>query len=168
MKYDGPFEIMKKISAVSYRLKMPASYGIHPVLNIAHLEKYQSSPPEFGDRPQKSLNREDFDELPEYEVDKIIAERRKKGRNGRRVLQYLTRFKEYSEEYDEWLTGNQLKNAPEALELWRNSREKVRTTQKESTKSSATFCRCRFSFGQVKGQSGISRHQCHSTQSETS
>jgi hypothetical protein len=144
MKYDGPFEIMKKISAVSYRLKMPASYGIHPVLNIAHLERYQASPPEFGDRPQKSLNREDFDELPEYEVDKIVAERRKKGRNGRRILQYLTRFKGYSEEYDEWLTGNQLKNAPEPLELWKNSREQVRKSQKESERVSATFCEYRF------------------------
>jgi hypothetical protein len=48
MKYDSPFEIIKKISPVSYQLKMPASYGIHPVLNIAHLEKYQASPPEFG------------------------------------------------------------------------------------------------------------------------
>ena len=49
MKYDGPFKIIKKISPVSYRLRMPASYGIHPVLNIAHLEKYQTSPPEFGE-----------------------------------------------------------------------------------------------------------------------
>jgi len=51
MKYNGPFGIMKKISAVSYRLKMPASYGIHLVLNIAHLEKYQTSPPEFNTIP---------------------------------------------------------------------------------------------------------------------
>ena len=65
MKYDGPFEIIKKISPISYRLRMPASYGIHPVLNIAHLEKYQTSPPEFGEQPQKSLNREDFDDLLE-------------------------------------------------------------------------------------------------------
>jgi len=61
MKYDGPFEIMKKLSPVSYRLRMPASYGIHPVLNIAHLEKYQASPTEFGVQHQKSLNHEDFD-----------------------------------------------------------------------------------------------------------
>ena len=79
MKYDGPFEIIRKISPVSYRLKMPASYGIHPVLNIAHLEKYRSSPPEFGSRPQKSLHRDDFDVLPEYEVERIVAERRAKG-----------------------------------------------------------------------------------------
>ena len=48
VKYDGPFEIIKKISPISYQLKMAASYGIHPVLNIAHLEKYQTSP-EFGE-----------------------------------------------------------------------------------------------------------------------
>ena len=48
MKYDGPFEIIQKLSAVSYQLQMPESYRIHPVLNIAHLEKYQPSPAEFG------------------------------------------------------------------------------------------------------------------------
>ena len=144
MKYDGPFEVIKKISPVSYRLRMPASYGIHPVLNIAHLEKYRDSPPEFGVRPQKSLNREDFDNLPEYEVERIVAERRKKGRNGRRILQYLTRFKGYSEDYDEWLTGNQLKNAPEPLEIWRRSKEIQRMSQKVSATVSTTFRGHRF------------------------
>jgi len=95
MKSDGPFEVIKKISPVSYHLRMPASYRIHPALNIAHLEKYQTSPPEFGVWPQRSLNRKDFDELPEYEVDKIVAKQRKKGQNGKRILQYLTCFKGY-------------------------------------------------------------------------
>lgn len=45
-RYKGPFEIIKKISAVAYC--MPASYWMHPVLNIEHLEKYQESPSEFG------------------------------------------------------------------------------------------------------------------------
>ena len=139
MKYDGPFEITKKISPVSYRLRMPASYGIHPILNIAHLEKYRVSPPKFGVRPQKSLNREDFDNLPEYEVEKIVAERRKKGRNGRQILQYLTRFKGYSEDYNKWLTGNQLKNVPEPLEIWRSSKEIQRMGQKVSATVSTTF-----------------------------
>ena len=40
MKYNGLFEIIQKLSAISYRLRMPESYGIHPVLNIVHLEKY--------------------------------------------------------------------------------------------------------------------------------
>ena len=43
MKYDRPFKVIQKLSPVSYRLRMPASYGIHPIINIAHLEKYQPS-----------------------------------------------------------------------------------------------------------------------------
>jgi hypothetical protein len=35
MKYEGPFEIMEQVSPVSYRLRLPASYRIHPVINIA-------------------------------------------------------------------------------------------------------------------------------------
>ena len=53
---------------------MPQSYRIHPILNIAHLERYQPSPAKFGNRPTKSLNRTDFDELLEYEVEMIIAD----------------------------------------------------------------------------------------------
>jgi len=75
MKYDGPFEVIQKLSTVSYRLRMPESYGIHPILNIAHLERYQPSPAKFGNRPTKSLNRADFDKLLGYEVEKIIAKR---------------------------------------------------------------------------------------------
>jgi hypothetical protein len=97
---------------------MPESYGIHPILNIAHLERYQPSPAEFGNRPTKSLNRADFDKLLEYEDEKIIAKRRKKGRNGRRIIQYLTRFKGYTADSDEWLNLKQLRNAPEILETW--------------------------------------------------
>jgi hypothetical protein len=118
MKYDGPFKIIKKLSPVSYRLRMPASYGMHPVLNIVHLEKYQQSPPEFGERPTKSLQREDFEALPEFEVEEIVAERQQKARNGRHIIQYLTCFKGYSPEDNEWLTTGQLKNAPEAVTLW--------------------------------------------------
>ena len=71
--------MIQKFSAVSYWLWMPESYGIHPVLNIAHLERYQPSPAKFGNRPTKSLNYANFEELPEYKVEMIIADRRKEG-----------------------------------------------------------------------------------------
>src|SRR6202044_2388814 len=126
MKYDGPFEVIQKLSPVSYRLQTPGSYGIRPILNIAHSEKYQSSPTEFGECPVKNLNREDFNELPEYEVERIITKQTKKGRNGRRIIKYLTRFKGYSADSDEWLTQTQLRNAPEILEQWNRNRENSR------------------------------------------
>ena len=97
---------------------MPESYRIHPVLNIAHLEKYQPSPAEFSNRPTKSLNCADFNELPEYEVEMIITNRRKRGRKGRYVVEYLTRFKGYNADSNEWLNSRQLRNAPKVLEVW--------------------------------------------------
>ena len=123
MKYDGPFKVIQKLSPVSYRLQMPGSYGIHPILNLANLEKPQSSPAEFGERPTKDLNQEDFNEMPEYEVEQIITERKKKGRNGRRIIQYLTRFRGYSADSDEWLSPTQLRNAPDILERWNRDKE---------------------------------------------
>lgn len=117
-RYEGPFEIIQKISAVAYCLRMPASYGMHPVLNIEHLEKYQESPSEFGERPKLTPNRLSFDELPEYEVDQIVAERTRKGRNGRKIPIYHVRYTNYGPEEDTWETKQNLKNAPEVLRDW--------------------------------------------------
>lgn len=38
MKYDRPFEVIQKHSTVSYQLWMLASYGIYPIIHIAHLK----------------------------------------------------------------------------------------------------------------------------------
>ena len=132
-RYEGPFEIIKKISAVAYRLRMPASYGMHPVLNIEHLEKYQESPGEFGERPQLKTGRLSFDALQEYEVDRIVAERTRKGRNGRKITIYRLRYSNYGPEGDTWETRQNLKNAPEVLREWEKFKElqkkKLRTTE---------------------------------------
>lgn len=137
MKYDGPFEIIRKISSVAYQVRLPASYGIHPVINIAHLERYHESPPEFGVRPTKDLARQDFNELPEFEVESIIAERSRKSRNGRRVALFKTRFVGYGPEYDEWLTRTQLRNAPDILKAWQNRRDRAVVASKLSQTSVA-------------------------------
>lgn len=126
MKYEGPFEIIRKLSPVSYQVRLPASYGMHPILNIAHLEKYEESPREFGDRPKKSLEREDFDLLEEFEVDRIIDESTKKGRNGKRVPIFKTRFVGYDPDDTEWLTKTQLRNAPEKMAAWKAEMKKRR------------------------------------------
>lgn len=84
MKYDGPFEIIRKLSPVSYQLRLPDSYGLHPILNIAHLERYRKSPPEFGERPKKPLNRRDFEVAETVEVERIIDEKWGRKRQGRR------------------------------------------------------------------------------------
>ncbi|CCO34027.1 hypothetical protein BN14_08119 [Rhizoctonia solani AG-1 IB] len=91
---------------------------MHSVINIAHLEPYESSPTEFGERPTRHLNRESFEEAPEYEVEKIVDEELAK-QGLKRVRKYKIRWKGYGPEFDEWLTAYWLRNAPEVLAEWK-------------------------------------------------
>ena len=117
MKYDGPFEIIRKLSPVTYQIRLPTSYGINPIINIAHLEQYFRSPPELGDRPTKHLNRADFEDIPETEIDFIVNERWRK-RGVRRIKEYKVRWKEHGPEFDEWKSRQALHNAPAILMDW--------------------------------------------------
>ncbi|TFY53679.1 hypothetical protein EVJ58_g9318 [Rhodofomes roseus] len=128
MKYDGPFEVIRKVSSVAYQIRLPASYGIHPVINIAHLESYNASPPEFGNRPHRNLSRADFEALPEYEVERILAERSKPTRNGRSRKEFKVRWIGYDASYDEWLTAKDLTNAPFIMKEWQQSKRKKQVT----------------------------------------
>ncbi|KDN33083.1 hypothetical protein RSAG8_13827, partial [Rhizoctonia solani AG-8 WAC10335] len=94
MRYDGPFEVMEQVSSVAYRLRLPQGYKMHPVINIAHIEPYTSSPPELGERPSHHLNRENFEEAPEYEVEKIIDEKLVK-QGLKRIRKFRIRWKGY-------------------------------------------------------------------------
>jgi tRNA nucleotidyltransferase/poly(A) polymerase len=127
MKYDGPFEVLEKLSDVTYRIKIPASYKIHPVINIAHLEPYHRDK-DGTDRPKKHLNRSDFDKEPEWEVEEILDEKMiKKGQ--RKQRRYLTRFVGYPPEWDEWLSRQQLTNAPRILKEW-ELKQRLKTSKK--------------------------------------
>jgi hypothetical protein len=132
MRYDGPFEIIRKLSPVTYQLRLPASYGIHPILNIAHLEGYKQSPEFLGDRPTKRLNRQDFNELPEFEVEAIVGERLRKTRTGRRAREFKVRFTGYGPESDEWLPPRNLRNAPELLAHWQATKSSNSTKRHEA------------------------------------
>ena len=118
MKCDGPFEIQQKITLTTYRLRMPVSYSLHPILNIAHLEFYHSPDSKAGWWPTKSLGHANFVELPKYEVSAILHEWWKKGWNRQKIQEFLVRFVRYDSSYDKWLMCKQLKNAPDLLRSW--------------------------------------------------
>jgi len=127
MRYDGPFEIIRKLSLVTYQLHLPASYGLHPVLNITQLKEYKPLPNSLGNRPTKHLNCQDFNELPEFEVEAIIGERLHKTKAGRRTKEFKVRFTGYGPEFDEWLPPRNLRNAPELLAHWQATKSSRNT-----------------------------------------
>ena len=72
-QFNGPFKVMEQVSPVPYRIQLPHSYRIHPVLSIAHLEPYRA---DAGDH-RKDLKRIQED-LEEHEVKEIVEQRHKR------------------------------------------------------------------------------------------
>ena len=66
-------------------------------------------------RPKIASQRQTFDDLVEFEVDRIIDSKIVRGLNGRRIQKYRVRWKGYDPKFDTWETRRNLKNAPEAL-----------------------------------------------------
>ena len=79
--FDGPFKVIEHIGPVAYCIRLPHSYDIHPVLSIAHLEPYKSE--DGNKRIGLERLRED---IREYEVEEIIAQKRVKYCKGSRLL----------------------------------------------------------------------------------
>ena len=66
----GPFLVDKKLSSVTYRLKLPTTMKIHPVFHIDLLMRYQETDaygPNYERPPPEIIEGE-----PEWEVEKVI------------------------------------------------------------------------------------------------
>jgi len=71
--FDRPFEVIEHIGPVAYHIRLPHSYDIHPVLSMTHLEPYKSE--DSDKRIGLERLRED---IREYEIEKIITQKRVK------------------------------------------------------------------------------------------
>ena len=101
----GPFRIQEKINLVVYRLELPASVKIHPVFYVSLLETYKEST--ISGRLQPSLPPIEVENHDEYEVEKVLDSRRRRGK-----LQYLIHWQEFDINERMWEPAANLKNAP--------------------------------------------------------
>jgi len=104
----GPYKIIQKISPVSFKLELPKSLRIHPVIHVSNLEPYYE---------EKNLRKHKKPEPPiivneeeEYEVEKILDKRKHYGK-----LQYLIQWKGYPLSEASWEPIENL-NCPDLIE----------------------------------------------------
>ena len=109
-RYAGPFEIVEKLSPVTFRLKWPPRMTkVHPVFHASKLIPYHDSeiPGQKAAPPEPVL----IDGNEEYEVEKILDSRRY-----RRQLQYFVRWKGYGTDEDSWEPVKNLSGSQELIE----------------------------------------------------
>ena len=119
-KRFGPFKITEVLSTVMYRLDLPAAWRIHNAFHAAVLHPYKETElhgPNFPETPPDLIEGHE-----EWEVDNVLASRRA---GKAKTLQYLVRWKGFSEAHDSWEPKRNLGNAVERVEEFHDKNPKA-------------------------------------------
>ena len=109
-KRFGPFKVLEVLSPVTYRLELPANWKIHNAFHAAVLHPYKEMAihgPNFPEPPPDLVEGQE-----EWEVDNVLASRRH-GRS--KALQYLIKWKGFSEAHNSWEPKRNLGNADQLV-----------------------------------------------------
>jgi len=107
-KCVGPFQVLKRIGPLAYRLDLPDSMQTHNVWHVTYLKAYKTD----GRKPHPPLP-EIIDGELEFEVDCILDHRTRR-RGTKQITEYLIHWKGYSEAYDLW--QDDVENTPELVQ----------------------------------------------------
>jgi transposase InsO family protein len=112
VKRTGPFEILSEISPLTYKLKLPPSWKIHPVFHVSLLRPAnidEELHPRIVDdtlRPPPDI----IEQEEEYEVESILEHR-----GGKRRREYLVKWFGYPMSETTWETKKNLRHAQDIV-----------------------------------------------------
>jgi len=90
----GPYKIVKIISSNAVKLKLPASFKIHDVINVSRICPYRSPATGQSTIPPEPIV---IEGTPKYEVEEITDSRLKCGK-----LEFLVKWSSYTDDYNTW------------------------------------------------------------------
>ena len=112
----GPYEVIKQISPVTYRIKLPPSLRIKDVFHMDLLILFHETKEHGANYPQPALELIDGEE--EYEVERVI-DKRTRGC----TKEYLIKWKGYSEAENMWVKARNI-SAPEKVAEYQKEKGK--------------------------------------------
>jgi hypothetical protein len=110
-KFIGPFKVVERKNANAYKLELPDSFHIHPVVNVERLKRFVDGADQFPSRevedwrPSGEAVRDANGEL-EWEVERVIAQR-----GSERNRSYLIKWVGYPLYESSWQPKRNLENA---------------------------------------------------------
>ena len=113
-KRYGPFVIKTVLSKLSYTLKLPKTWKIHPTFHATELTSYHENEiygKNFTDPPPDII-----DNKEEYEVDAILNDKMSRGKR-----LYLVAWKGYSAAENTWEPESNLLNSAKILKQYQSS-----------------------------------------------
>ncbi|SJL04701.1 uncharacterized protein ARMOST_08071 [Armillaria ostoyae] len=141
-KRVGPFLVLEKTGASTYKLKLPPHWKIHLRFNEKLLSPFE--PPSFPNQEQPPPPPPDLiDGEEEWEIEEILDAktrkiRGKRGEPSSTVVDYLIKWVGHTREHNSWVTASEMGNAQEAIaeyEAKMGSNERVSTVKIATTKS---------------------------------
>ena len=104
-RYYGPYRVSAVISPVAYKLDLPKTFRIHPVIHISHMKANADGSKDFPDRPE-------YQQPPPPQVfekeEFFLVEAIRNHRHVRRNLQFRIKWLGYGEDENTWISAKQL------------------------------------------------------------
>ena len=110
-RFNGPVRVIKRVTDVTYKLEIPASWAIHNTFHVSKLRRYISNDDElFPGRSLKPMP-DIIDGNEEYEVEAILADKRVGN-----TTKYLVKWKGFGSDENTWEPESHLVHAKKILE----------------------------------------------------
>src|SRR5450755_636517 len=115
----GPFKVKRRISPLAYELELPSNMKIHPVISVTHLEPAPLDNDPFS-RPhdnhpppveEQNLNAE----WQAFEIETLLDRRFRRYGRGKKIIEYLVKWKGYGPEHNQWYGEDLLDSAVEYM-----------------------------------------------------
>ena len=122
-RYVGPYVIEEVVSTNAVKLRLLSSIRIHLVVNVSRIVRYKE---QIKGQKKEEGKPVEVEGVEEWEVEKILNKKKIRG-----VEKYLIRWKGFTAEEDTWERKENLKNAEELIEEFKQGKVVVRRQEEE-------------------------------------